>query len=63
MALGIPIFEAYGMTENCGYATGMITIIFHLERLVYQTKNCELKLADDGEILINTVEYSRIFQE
>jgi len=52
MALGIPIFEAYGMTENCGYATGNDYDNISLGTVGIPNKNCELKLAEDGEILI-----------
>ena len=52
MALGIPIFEAYGMTENCGYATGNDYDNISLGTVGVTNENCELKLADDGEILI-----------
>ena len=52
MALGIPIFEAYGMTENCGYATGNDYDNISLGTVGVPNENCELKLADDGEILI-----------
>ena len=52
MAIGIPIFEAYGMTENCGYATGNDYDNISLGTVGVPNKNCELKLADDGEILI-----------
>ena len=52
MALGIPIFEAYGMTENCGYATGNDYENISLGTVGIPNKNCELKLAEDGEILI-----------
>jgi len=52
MALGIPIFEAYGMTENCGYATGNDYENISLGTVGIPNKNCELKIAEDGEILI-----------
>ena len=52
MALGIPIFEAYGMTENWGYATGNDYDNISLGTVGVTNENCELKLADDGEILI-----------
>ncbi len=43
MALGIPIFEAYGMTENCGYATGNDYDNISLGTVGIPNKNCELK--------------------
>ena len=52
MAMGIPIFEAYGMTENTGYATGNDYDNILPGTVGVPNKNCELKLADDGEILI-----------
>lgn len=52
MAMGIPIFEAYGMTENTGYATGNDYENISLGTVGVPNKNCELKLAEDGEILI-----------
>ena len=52
MAMGIPIFEAYGMTENTGYATGNDYENIMLGTVGVPNKNCELKLAEDGEILI-----------
>jgi len=52
MALGVPIFEGYGMTENTGYATGNDYDNIQLGTVGIPNKECELKLADDGEILI-----------
>ena len=52
MALGIPIFYVFGMTENCGYATGNDYENISLGTVGIPNKNCELKLAEDGEILI-----------
>ena len=52
MALGVPIFEGYGMTENTGYATGNDYDNIQLGTVGVPNKECELKLADDGEILI-----------
>jgi len=52
MALGVPIFEGYGMTENTGYATGNDYDNISLGTVGIPNKGCELKLADDGEILI-----------
>ena len=52
MSLGVPIFEGYGMTENTGYATGNDYDNIQLGTVGVPNKGCELKLADDGEILI-----------
>ena len=52
MSLGVPIFEGYGMTENTGYATGNDYDNIQLGTVGVPNKECELKLADDGEILI-----------
>ena len=53
MALGVPIFEGYGMTENCGFATGNNDRKIKLRNCwSSQSWNVELKLAEDGEILI-----------
>ena len=52
MCLGVPIFEGYGMTENTGYATGNDYDNIQLGTVGVPNKGCELKLAEDGEILI-----------
>ena len=51
MALGVPIFEGYGMTENCGYATGNNDKKIKLGTVGVPNHGMEIKLADDGEIL------------
>ena len=51
MALGVPIFEAYGMTENCAYATSNDFESIELGSVGRPHENCEVKIADDGEIL------------
>jgi len=51
MALGVPIFEGYGMTENCGYASGNNDKKMKLGTVGVPNHGMEIKLADDGEIL------------
>ena len=51
MALGVPIFEAYGMTENCAYATSNDFESIEIGSVGRPHENCEVKIADDGEIL------------
>ena len=51
MALGVPIFEAYGMTENCAYVTSNDFESIELGSVGRPHENCEIKIADDGEIL------------
>ena len=51
MALGVPIFEAYGMTENCAYVTSNDFEIIEIGSVGRPHENCEVKIADDGEIL------------
>ena len=51
MALGVPIFEAYGMTENCAYVTSNDFESIEIGSVGRPHENCEVKIADDGEIL------------
>ncbi|MEL1232752.1 MAG: long-chain fatty acid--CoA ligase [Candidatus Neomarinimicrobiota bacterium] len=51
MALGVPIFEAYGMTENCAYVTSNDFESIELGSVGRPHENCEIKISDDGEIL------------
>ena len=51
MALGVPIFEGYGMTENCGYASGKNDKKMKLGTVGVPNHGMEIKLAEDGEIL------------
>ncbi len=51
MALGVPIFEAYGMTENCAYVTSNDFESIEIGSVGRPHENCEIKIADDGEIL------------
>ena len=52
MALGVPIFEGYGMTENCGFATGNNDKKIKLGTVGVPNHGMEVKLAEDGEILV-----------
>jgi long-chain acyl-CoA synthetase len=51
MALGVPIFEAYGMTENCAYVTSNDFESIEIGSVGRPHENCEVKIANDGEIL------------
>ena len=51
MSLGVPIFEGYGMTENCGYASGNNDKKMKLGTVGVPNHGMEIKLAEDGEIL------------
>ena len=51
MSLGVPIFEAYGMTENCAYVTSNDFEMIELGTVGRPHDNCEVKIAEDGEIL------------
>ena len=51
MALGIPIYEAYAMTENTAYATANRPGNVKLGTVGVPNPDCELKLSDVGEIL------------
>ena len=51
MALGVPIFEAYGMTENCAYVTSNDFESIEIGSVGRPHENCKIKIADDGEIL------------
>ena len=52
MALGVPLFEGYGMTENCAFATGNNDEKIKLGTVGVPNHGMEIKLAEDGEILI-----------
>ena len=51
MALGVPIFEGYGMTENTAYATANREGSVKLGTVGVPNPECEVQLAPDGEIL------------
>ena len=52
MSLGVPIYEGYGMTENSAIATGNTPDKVKLGTVGTPQAGTELKLADDGEILV-----------
>ena len=54
MTLGVPLFEAYGMTENCAYATSNSSEKIKLGTVGVPNEGVELKLAEDGEILVRS---------
>jgi long-chain acyl-CoA synthetase len=50
--LGLKIFDAYGMTETTGAITANLADSFKLGTVGRAFEGVELKLADDGEILV-----------
>ena len=54
MSIGVPLFEAYGMTENCAYATSNSPENIKIGTVGVPAHGVELKLAEDGEILIRS---------
>ena len=52
LALGVPIFEGYGMTENTAYATCCRPGRLRLGTVGTPNRDAEVRLADDGEILV-----------
>ena len=52
MSLGVPIYEGYGMTENSAIATGNTPDKVKLGTVGTPQAGSELKLAEDGEILV-----------
>ena len=52
MSLGVPIYEGYGMTENLAIATGNTPDKVKLGTVGTPQAGTELKLAEDGEILV-----------
>jgi long-subunit acyl-CoA synthetase (AMP-forming) len=51
-SLGMPIMEAYGMSECTGPATMSLPERYQLGRAGYAIPGTELKLAEDGEVLM-----------
>ncbi len=52
MALGVPIFEGYGQTENTAYATVNRMGDSKLGTVGVPNPGCEVKLGTDGEIMV-----------
>lgn len=52
MAIGVPIREGYGMTENTAYASFNPAGNIKLGTVGVPNPHCEVKLSSDGEILI-----------
>ena len=52
MSLGVPIYEGYGMTENSAVATGNTPDKVKLGTVGVPQPGVEVKLADDGEIMV-----------
>ena len=50
--LGLPIYEVYGMTESTGAVTGNRPGAYRLGSVGQASSGIELRLADDGEILV-----------
>jgi long-subunit acyl-CoA synthetase (AMP-forming) len=51
-SLGLPLMEVYGMSECCGPATMSIPTRYRLGRAGCTLSGTELRIAEDGEILI-----------
>ncbi len=52
MALGVPIYEGYGQTEDTAYCTANQMGNVKLGTVGVANPECQVKLADDGEILV-----------
>jgi long-chain acyl-CoA synthetase len=52
-ALGIPLYELYGMTETTGPATSNLTGADRIGSIGKPLPGVEVKLGEDGEILMN----------
>ena len=56
MALGVPIFEAYGMTENCAYVTSNDFESIEIGSVGRPHENCEIKMLMMEKYLHDTAE-------
>jgi long-chain acyl-CoA synthetase len=53
-AMGVPVIEGYGLTETASSATSNDPADFRIGTVGRPVDDCEIKLADDGEILIRS---------
>ena len=53
-AIGVPVIEGYGLTETASSATANDPADFRIGTVGRPVDDCEIKLADDGEILIRS---------
>ena len=53
-AMGVPVIEGYGLTETASSATSNDPTNFRIGTVGRPVDDCEIKLADDGEILIRS---------
>jgi long-chain acyl-CoA synthetase len=53
-AMGVPVIEGYGLTETASSATANDPADFRIGTVGRPVEDCEIKLAEDGEILIRS---------
>jgi long-chain acyl-CoA synthetase len=53
-AMGVPIFQGWGMTETCSGATSNTPAAHRFKTVGKPFRGVELKIADDGEILVKS---------